>query len=424
MTDAVEAIKIAEGLIEKDEHKDALQILIKGFNADVNNKKLYELAIECLQKLEANEEVLLFQNALNAFESFDAFNNLGANYFDVNRIDLALPFLRKASDIDPENPYTAHDLAVVLSRQFKINEALDVLMKADPGKDFWNFYFWTKLRILNNEPDDVDKAITEMLQFLENQVKDEDITIPKQKVAELQEMLKRLDSVDEPKEHIQHWHFIQYGSMILDFLEKEDRYVAGGRYVVSFGTFNGIKGTCLKLKDYLASLDFEVKELQYLNDKNSTIIGKAIASILEIPATAYTPTEDAKACLIVGANTTDFDIYANLQEIKKGQLTFAFNHNWMRSSFICPDVIGVMTQKYSFPWEQPTEDASANEAKPEEINIDSIVKEILAATATLQVNEEQKEFYLNRKELLNGINLKESAIRNNFMVESPVKGIE
>lgn len=423
MKDASEAIKIAEGLIEKNECKDALQILIKGFNADVDNRKLYELAIECLSVLGAEDEVLLFQNALNGFESFDAFNSLGANYFDVNRFDLALPFLKKASCLAPENPYTAHDLAVVFARQFKINEALDVLVNADPGKDFWNFYFWTKLRILNNDRQDIDVAIEKMLEFLDSDTREADVAIARMKVSELQDMFERLVSVEEPMMHIQHWHFIQYGGVVLDFLDKEDRYIAGGRYVVGFGTFNGIKGTCLKLKDYVRSLGFVAEELQYINDQNSKIIGMVLASILEIPASVYTPTEEAKRCLIVGANSSDFDIYANLQEIKPQQLVFAFNHNWMRSTYICPDVIGLMSQRYTFPWEQPQSDVLAKNIE-QAIDVDSVVSQILASASTLTINKEQKNFYLERKKLLNGFGSKEGAIRHNFMVESPVKGIE
>lgn len=416
MADIKEELQLAEELIGKKKYDDALQFLVKGFVKDPEKKKLYQMAAECLYKMEAPDEAALFEKAYNNFDSFDAFNDLGANYFRVNRFDLAMPFLEKAWKLSDKNPYVAHDLAVVYARMFKIDKAIQVIEQADPYKDFWNLYYWCKLNLLQNRTDGVQPAIQELLTFIENELKDDEQTISNNKIFELVEMSERLVSIENPQNIIYEWQFIQYGTMMLDLLNTSEKNLIGGRYIMKFGTYENIGTTLYKCKNLLSKLEYTVQEVKYLATPDSEILGKALARILQVNSTQFKPTEESKGCLIVAAHTSDYDIYPDLPEIKEGQLTFALNHNWLASSYICPDIIGFMSQKCSLPWEEGSNGKSENN----EDSIARAVDKLLAQTSDANVSDEILNFYLERKHMLKGIGAQAGKLRSNFHVESPV----
>ena len=137
-----------------------------------------------------------------------------------------------------------------------------------------------------------------------------------------------------------------------------------------------------------------------------------------------------KNSLIVGANSTDFDGFDELQKIKKGQVLFALNHYWLDSAQISPDICGFMTQTYSFPWDGGgirIVDMKAEERKTEKIPPDtreeSVIAEEISKLAVEQPNEDDNlSFYLNQKEFIKGIGSKVNDDRYNFMIESPIVG--
>lgn len=102
--------------------------------------------------------------------------------------------------------------------------------------------------------------------------------------------------------------------------------------------------------------------------------------------------------------------------------TFSWNHNWLMSNFICPDIIGLMSQYNSFPWDggnyKMNDDGTTTKILPDNRNCEEIAYEIV----NVKVMEEMEvdDFY---KGVVNKLKMNQSSgHRYNFMVESPVPG--
>jgi tetratricopeptide (TPR) repeat protein len=429
-SEALEDYNNAYSSYGNGEYQESLRTLSWGFRKDVNFKPLYELSEKCLVKLGGQDEANLFRNARKNFNNFQPFNNLGTHFYSEGNYDLALPFLRKAVEIDSKNSDTVHDLAIVYARRFNIKEAIKVLENNSPQDDFWNYWFLTKLRILDNQTNGVENDINELFAVLNNEPDTDAVAIPLQKVNEVKETFERLSVVGRPENHIRDWHYIQYGNIILDFFEDSDEYVAGGRYVASWGSNESIKEIVTKLSIYLKQFGKTFERVLYLKDRNSKILGLVIGNELNIEAKEFDNEIDLKNSLIVGANSTDFDGFDELQKIKKGQILFALNHYWLDSAQISPDICGFMTQTYSFPWDGGgirIVDMEADERKTEKIPPDtrqeSVIAEVISKLDVERPDEDENlSFYLKHKEFLKGIGSKVNDDRYNFMIESPIVG--
>jgi len=429
-SEALEYFNKAYSLYKNGEFQEALRTLSWGFRKDVNFKPLYELSEKCLTKLGGQNEANLFKNARKNFSNFQSFNNLGTHFYNEGHYDLALPFLKKAVEINSKNSDTVHDLAIVYARRFNIKQAIKVLENNNPQNDFWNYWFLTKLRVMDNQTNGVENDINELYAVLNNEPDKDAIAIPLQKVNEVKETFERLSVVGRPENHIRDWHYIQYGSVILDFFEDSEEYVAGGRYVASWGSNESVRQIVSKLSNYLNQFGKTFETVLYINDRNSKILGLVIGNELNIETKEYNNEIDLKNALIVGANSTDFDGLDELQKIKKGQMLFALNHYWLDSAQISPDICGFMTQTYSFPWDGGgirIVDIEADEKKTEKIPPDTreeslIAEEISKLVVESPIEDENLSFYLRHKEYLKGIGNKVNDDRYNFMIESPIAG--
>jgi len=427
-SEAIEDYNNALNTYDEKNYQEALGTLSWGFKKDINYKPLYKLAFKCLTNLGGNDEAKLFENALNNFHEFESFNNLGAHFYNEERYDLALPFLEKAVSIDSSNNDTVHDLSIVYARRFQIDKAIEVLEKDGPKNDFWNFWFWCKLSILSENTTGVKEGLNELSEILDKEPNQEDILVPRQKVNEVIEMLNRYNLVKNRRQHIQDWHFIQYGNVILDFFEDTEDYVAGGRYVATWSSNESIKEINNLLKIYLESFDLKFQKVKYLDDRDSEIIGIAIGKELNLDSSCYFSNENNENCLIVGANSFNFNNYYELAEVKNGQILYALNHDWLSSSSISPDIVGLMSQSYYFPWNGggfkiiDAEKGLTEQTEPDNRNSNEIASDIFKNEPYSEVEKDKLDFYLKNKEYIKGIGSKTNNHRFNFMIESPVPG--
>jgi tetratricopeptide (TPR) repeat protein len=429
MSEAIKDFEEASNLYESSDYQGALRALSWGFRKDVNYKPLYTLSVKALSMLEATQEATLFIEALNHFDQFEPFNNLGTHFFDAERYDLSIPFLEKAILLDASMSDTAHDLALAYSRTFQIDKALEVLeTNHHHENDFWSYWFWCKLRILNNMPDGIEEALDELNDILNQMANQQELEIPRQKVTEINEVLTRYHLIAKPMMHIRDWHFIQYGGAILDYFEDSDTYVAGGRYVATWGSNESINIICHKLKIFLESIDFKVKQVRYLDDKNSHIIGLIASKALGLNAQRYDVDKNSNNALIVGANTSDFDAHQEFAQIKKGQILFSLNHNWLESAYLTPDIIGFMSQTYYFPWDGngikiiDAEKGITETSEPDNRDAIDIAADIFKSDDSPAMDSKILSYYKKHKEYLKAIGSKSGKIRYNYMIESPVVG--
>lgn len=424
---AEELFQNAKEQFDKGEHEQAFHTLASAFRQDAHYKPLYQFASTCLAALGAQEEQALFENAVQNFNKAEPFNRLGSHFSSGGDYMIAQPFLKRALSLDASNVDTAHDLAIAYARRFAVKEAIEALESVNVHVDFWGLWFLAKLKILNSEINDASVFIMRLEKAFEGEEDSDENEIPRLKVNELKDMLARHKTITSPQQHIRDWQFIQYGGAILDYFNSEDQYVAGGRYVASWGSHQSIRETIGKLKDFLEALQVQIAGVKFLPDRNSEIIGKAISKILNLPGSVLNADEENTNCLIVTADSASLNEY-EFTAIGKGQIVFALNHNWLQSAMVSPDIIGFMTQSYYYPWDgngfKVVDEASGKFEKTEADNrsADEIAEDVVNTKYDAADISELISFYKERKEYLKGVNGKPRDQRYNFMVESPVPG--
>jgi len=422
---AEEQYQLAKRNFADGNFTEALRSLNHAFYADINYKPLYKLAAETLAGLGADFEQSLFENALQHFNDGKSFNDLGDYYYEMQHYSMAVPFYEKAVALQYTEEPIMHNLAVSLARQFEVQKAHD-LLAALPTRDFWSVFFLYKCKILLNQRENVAQAIDEMMQFLNGMPEQEGLDIPKQKVNELNEMFDRLVTIEQPKQHIRDWQFIQYGSVILDYFESDD-YVAGGRYVAAWGTNESIKQIVAQLHQLLHRLEKQYSLVAILPDRASSIIGQVIAKELNLPFEYLDESNLPFNAVIVGANTADFNDWEILATIDNGNTIFAYNHCWLEASVLTPDIIGLVSQSYYWPWDgggftvNPVTNEMENTVADERA-VEAIAEDIFALQTSKKMEDEHIAFYLDRKHLIKGIGANAGNLRYNFMIESPVPG--
>ncbi|NBW36424.1 MAG: tetratricopeptide repeat protein [Cytophagia bacterium] len=426
---AKEDLAKAKEHFDKGEFQETLRTLMWGFKKDADFKPLYKLAADSLRKLNAADEQLLFEAINKNINDSNAFHNLGNFYFSVGHYDLAQTFYEKTLQLNPNNEEVPHDLAISYARRFQISKAVEVLTNSK-SNDFWNLYFLNKCKILDKKVEGVQEAINDLQSFLEGQPNQDDLVIPKMKVNELQETLQRFNTISEIQTHIRDWQFIQYGGAVLDYFEDGEHgdYVAGGRYVASWGSNESIKTITNKLKQFADKLSISFQGVVSLSDRDSEIIGRLLAKEFGVSFNFYEPTNSNQDCLVVSSDSSHFIEHQELNKIQNGQVVFSVNHNWLDSSIVSPDIIGFMTQTYSFPWAGGGLRVIDMESrKIERIPQDNRSAEEIA-TDIFNIKQQQEdinkhlEFYAQRKSYLKGIGKLTNNNRYNFMVESPVPG--
>ncbi|MCW3465021.1 tetratricopeptide repeat protein [Chitinophaga nivalis] len=408
-------------------YQEALRSLGSGLKKDVAYIPLYELAAACLEKLGADEEKALFEAAIHHTNDPDTFNNLGDFFFSARHYDKAQVFYEKTLQLQPTHDTARHDLAICFARQFQLDKAL-ALLKENTSGNFWDLYFLNKCKILTNETAGVQASITQLQQFLAAQPNQEEMEIPARKVTELQESLARLQSMPVIRTHIRDWHFVQYGGVILDYFETEEGedYVAGGRYVASWGSVESIKSVVVKLKQFAEKLSLSFAGIVALPNRDTEILGRLLAKEFDVAYYTYDATNAYQDCLIVTSDSAHLEHHETLNTIQNGQIVFAMNHSWLDAAVVCPDIIGFMTQLYSFPWDGGGMRVGENgevEHLPEDTREAAVIaEEIFRLESPAEAIPDVLDFYAAHRELLKGIGAHGKGHRYNFMIESPVPG--
>ena len=431
-TTAAEHYEKAQDHIAKGEDQEALGVLVKGFTADAKFKPFYELAASCLDRLGGKEEAEMFLQALDNFDVIDPFLRLGDHFVDVGHYHLAKPFLLRALTFDAVHVDAAHNLSIAYARRFQIEEGLTVLESVDVNRDLWAMYFLAKLRVLAGRIDSADPILEGIEHFLSTTTDEHPaLDMARAQTRELRAVQERYRVIGQPEIHIRDWQFIQYGSVMLDFMQPEEHedaeYVAGGRYVASWGSHEAIHGTLHKLKSMAEGLDLEFDEIQVLPDRDSQVLGKVASVVFGLPARLISASSPARPGLVIAADSASYNDFDAFEEVLEGQWLYAHNHNWLRAARFCPDVMGHMSQHYSFPWDggavrvdpdtKEVERLPADEREP-----DVIAEEILASEVKTSLHVDDLIYYTNKAKYLVAVGDATLEVRSAFKEESPVPG--
>ncbi|WPV67001.1 hypothetical protein [Chitinophaga sp. LS1] len=165
-----------------------------------------------------------------------------------------------------------------------------------------------------------------------------------------------------------------------------------------------------------------------LPDRDSEIVGRVLAKELGIGFGLYDPQKLNQDCLIVSADSSYFQDYEQLNGINNNQVVFSANHSWLDNAIVSPDIIGFMTQTYSFPWSgggmrvTDVESGKIEKIPPDNRSAEEIAMDIFNIKQEPEDIDKHLEFYLEHKQYLKGIGNSSGDKRYNFMIESPVPG--
>ncbi|MBX9721365.1 MAG: hypothetical protein K2X81_08230, partial [Candidatus Obscuribacterales bacterium] len=355
MSTVLEPLELAKDKFAQGDMSECLRQLTFAFIQDTDNTECYSLAIMCLRQLGSENEAKLFENALANFDDARAFFDLGYHFIDVGHERLAIPLLLRAFRLAPGDSKIALELAIALCGQFQPRAAREALLQCKLDSNFWISYQFHWSSLLCGITDGAEAFIKESRRTFLAQTATHEIKGALYALDKLDELRLRFSVVKKPEAHIMHWHFIQYGSAILDYFDdsmgQQGLQVAGGRWVYVGISYLQLNVTLLKLKRLLAELGRTPSIVLSVPDRDSIIIANGISRILGLPMTVVPDMENTawEESLLVAANNWNFS-GAPLERVMKNQIVFAFNHNWLEQGPNTPDIIGMMSQYCTWPW--------------------------------------------------------------------------
>lgn len=432
MSTKTDPLQSAKENFAQGNYQECLRLLTFAFEQDPNNRDCYQMASICLRQMNAEEEARLFENALSNYDKFQSFYELGYHFIDVGHDRLAIPMLERAFQLAPGNNDVGLDLAIALCSRFRPKEARDVILQCDITADFWMGYQFYWASLLCGIADGAEQFIKESRRLFLSQTATHEIKGALYALDKLDEFRLRLVLLGQPKPLIMHWHFIQYGSAILDYFDDRDGQnglqVAGGRWVYVGVSYEQLAITLNKLKRYLEAIGRMPKLILSMSDRDSSIIANGASKIFNLPLTVISdPTSVGwEESLLVAANNWNYE-GAAIERILKGQTVFAFNLNWLEKGPSTPDVVGMMSQYCTFPWSKDRlvvdpESGSRVEAPDDSRDAAEIAEEFGQQRDDVGADfDETLNFYKQNLLYLKGGRLGGSK-RWRFITDSPVPG--
>jgi hypothetical protein len=428
---AEESLKQAKQALKEGDSNRALGCLKHGFVADILHKPLYQLAQQILTSLGATEEAELFAQALKNLYNPHAFFDLGYHFVDVGHDSFAVPFLEHANTLAPGQPLIANELALAYAGSFRPHLGRDVLSTVDYSCDWPVEYQYHWCSLLSGDDTTRAEAFlakTPILRPEEQAERQETMLYMKQKMLAC---IERRKSISRPVLEIRDWHFIQYGTAILDFFDEritpEGKQVAGGRYVYQAGYNEDICALLQKLQQFLSQTGRTPERVISLPDHDSQIIAHAVAMFLKLPLeTANEANLTEPHTLLVASEANAYGEFPSIQETQENQTAFALWHEWTADGAWAIDVVGFMAQTYILPWSADRmsfDEATKTVTRPpaDTRPVEVIAAAILAAQPAPDPSFlENLAFYTERKALLTGA--RAGMPRLPFRQDSPVPG--
>ncbi len=432
MATAQEYLKSARQALAEKRADEALRRLAQGFIADVTCKPLYALAAKCLHRQRNSAEARLFEAALADFDSAHPFYELGSHFMETGAPRLALPFLRRAARLAPGRRDVLMELAQAYNQHFRPHKAREILAQLDLSHDFWAAYEFYWASLLCGEIGGIAEFIQDAKSGVANSRIDPDTRGDVESaLTKLDEALTRWIAFPHPPLLVRDWHFIQYGAAILHYCDTHEfedvLEIAGGRWIALWASWEWIARDLHRLRRFLAELYRYPRGVVGLPDRDSEIVARATAMILDRPYLgSAAPLLVEPEMLVVAADNRRL-VHPGLGTIQPGQTLFAYNLCWIQDAGPTPDVAGLMSQVCSFPWNGGTlhavpERGRISTGSPDLRSVELIARD-LAATSPLPdpYFDSVLDFYVQRADYLKGGGQR-GGLRFSFSMESPVPG--
>jgi hypothetical protein len=138
------------------------------------------------------------------------------------------------------------------------------------------------------------------------------------------------------------------------------------------------------LKRVIERKRIPIDSITPLEDRASQIVGAATAKVLGYPLRLWSGSKSNTIVVAYDLSAIDLTPYKQLSEHSSGQLLFSHALRWVQSCSIAPDVLTLLYQFNSAPWEPQLrvspDDSATTFSDPDDRPPDVIANEIIDAT--------------------------------------------
>lgn len=286
---------------------------------------------------------------------------------------LAIPALRRALELMPDEPVLLMELVSALERENRHAEAVLALEPRVDGLDPWPARYLLAYNALM--AGDVAQAEREAGRL---PAPDDDDWAPAH--ARLTRMLARaraagpLDGKD-----LRGWHFALGGSVLVTISPYGFDQGMTGRFAYTSDSFGECRRTLDRLRLVLDAAGRRPTSVGLLPDRSSRILGLAAARLFGLPAEAFDPGRPDVLVVAYDLNESDVD---GLWERAEGQVLFERATCWTDPPPVSADVSGLLHQVVKSPWGEQlrvTPDGEAETVPPDGRPEEELAEEIVRA---------------------------------------------
>ncbi|MGQ9629697.1 MAG: tetratricopeptide repeat protein [bacterium] len=422
----------AKASFEEGAYRHAFDLLRWALINNPKSKAGYELAVKVLRALGEEEEAMMFEEVLEAADEAEPYYHLGYHYIDCGQYDLAAALLGRCAELAPDSPEVNHELGYALMKTSRFAEAISAFHRAFAlEEDFPTAFSLSRCYALTNA---VEEAEEYMRRAKRLAVEDDH----RELIAELRGIITRLRRFPPSGfKNIRDWHFIEYGGSILNLAEEEfgeGNYVAGGRYVILWSSYQLVGRILTTLVRMMKRLSYRPRFV-LSHGEPARPLSWAVSMALDIPIEEFDPwnTPRERGILITARSEDLGDIVDSLRDHSENLAVFSFSLCWTKDQLVVPEIAGLMSQVCFLPWdEQMRAEYDRNEGRRRIVNVpkdprppQEIARNIWGACDGSREEDELARilnYYSARRDFLFFNNSNKYPKRAYFSLESPVSG--
>ncbi|MES9607792.1 hypothetical protein [Actinomadura sp. NPDC000929] len=280
---------------------------------------------------------------------------------------LAVPALRRALEMLPDEPVLLMELVSALERENRHAEAVAALEPRVDALDPWPArYLLAYNALFSGDP---GRAAREAARL---PAPGEDWVPARDRLARMlarAEAAGPLDSRD-----LRGWHFTLGGGVLATISPYGFADGMTGRYAYTSDSFALCRRTLDRLRLVLDAAGRRPASVGLLPDRSSRILGLAAARLLGLPAEPFAPGRPGALVVAYDLNETDA---GGLRERAEGQVLFEHASCWTDPPVVSADVTGFLHQVAVSPWGERLRVGAGGE--PETMPPDERPEEVLAA---------------------------------------------
>jgi len=317
-------------------------------------------------------------------EDPQALFDLGSMLYGEGLPDVALPVLKRAHQIVPNEPVVLSELVLCYEGTMQCHEAVRVLREAGPlvGDNFILTYFLAFHLVMTREIEEA-RAVNERVQALACEPDQTYMAARIQRMLDRAGRIRAVSSLDA--RDLRGWHYVVTGGLLTYLSPFGYPEPMSGRFAYTQDSYATIKHGIEALQSVVAQLAWQPEEVHALEDRSSQILAEAVGTVFGLPVKPWSARSQGVAAVVAAYDPSQVDLapYEALQIREAQTLFYAHAMCWTQQCSYSPDVLTYLHQFNAAPWDGKLGGEVAGEMQeiPEDGRpVSELVHEILAAS--------------------------------------------